>query len=108
MSDLLTVVGFSPADEEAEARVAEFRRLFPDVTLRFADDGPLDDAAFLADVAAGDAPDVVYVDRDLIGALAAPGGIVPIDEWIAREAVDLHQFRAPKRGVPDRGVAELV
>jgi multiple sugar transport system substrate-binding protein len=93
MSEMLTVAGFNPDDVVAEARVAEFRRVFPDVELRFVDEGPLDDAAFLAGVAAGDAPDLAYVDRDLIGALAARGAIVPIDEWVAREEVDLHQFR---------------
>src|SRR4051794_18917153 len=103
MQTRLTVMGFTATDELEAARVAEARRILPDVELRLVE-GPLDEEALRAATSGGNAPDLVYVDRDLIGAYAARGQILPIDEELARESIDLHQFRdAALRHVTFRG-----
>jgi multiple sugar transport system substrate-binding protein len=87
-----TVMGFSPIDVVDQARLALVREASPEVDLRLID-GPLDERAVLDAVAAGDPPDLIYLDRDLIGRYAALGSIVPLNPWIEREQVDLRQFR---------------
>ncbi|HEY0641467.1 MAG TPA: extracellular solute-binding protein [Pseudonocardiaceae bacterium] len=88
----ITTMGFGLPDEHATARVDAFREANPDVEVRV-NEGGFDEQQFLSAVAAGDAPDVVYVDRNRIGSLAARGAIEPIDDCVEREKIDLGQYR---------------
>jgi multiple sugar transport system substrate-binding protein len=103
MTTRLTVLGFTASDELEAARVAEARLLRPDIEATVID-GPLDEAAFLAAHASGDAPDLVYLDRELIGEFAARGLIQPLDDAFEREGIARRQFRdAALRHVTFRG-----
>jgi multiple sugar transport system substrate-binding protein len=88
----ITTMGFGLPDEHATARVDAFRSANPDIEVRV-NEGGFDEQQFLSAIAADDAPDMVYVDRNRIGSLAARGAIVPIDDCIEREKVDLDQYR---------------
>jgi multiple sugar transport system substrate-binding protein len=88
----ITTMGFGLPDEHATARVDAFRQANADVEVRV-NEGGFDEQQFLSAVASGDAPDVVYVDRNRIGSLAARGAIEPIDDCVDREKVDLGQYR---------------
>jgi multiple sugar transport system substrate-binding protein len=92
MTTRLTVMGFTAADELEQARIEEASRAMPGVEL-VVDEGPLDEIAFREAVDRGTGPDLIYVDRDLIGAYAARGLIAPIDAHLDREGIDRHQFR---------------
>src|SRR5690606_13770908 len=50
---------------------------------------------FLSSVAADDAPDLIYANRDQIGTFASRGAIIPLDECIAGEGIDTSVFRQP-------------
>ncbi len=103
MNDTLQVLGFSLADDVSVERIDQFRRLEPGINLPI-DEEPLDHPAVLAAIAAGDAPDVVYLDRDVIGAYAVRNALLPLDALMSRDGVELSQFRdAPLRHVTFRG-----
>ncbi len=88
----ITTMGFGLPDEHATARVDAFRSANPDIEVRV-NEGAFDEQQFLSAVAADDSPDMVYLDRNRIGSLAARGAIEPIDDCLAREKVDLGQYR---------------
>jgi multiple sugar transport system substrate-binding protein len=88
----ITTMGFGLPDEHATARVDAFRAANEGIEVRV-NEGGFDEQQFLSAVAADDAPDVVYVDRNRIGSLAARGAIEPIDDCLSREQVDLDRYR---------------
>lgn len=88
----LTTMGFGLPDEHATARVAEFKKAYPDVAVQI-NEGAFDEQQFLAAVASGSPPDVVYLDRDKIGSYAARGALQPMDACVSDQHVDLSQFR---------------
>src|SRR5690348_12193235 len=73
MSDL-RVLGFNTADDVSAARLEEVRQAEPRLVPRIKAE-PLDQDAVLAAIGARDAPDVLYLDRDDIGAYAARDAI---------------------------------
>ena len=44
-------------------------------------------------VASGAPPDLVYVDREIIGTYAARGAILPLDECVSAAQIDMGQYR---------------
>lgn len=88
----ITTMGFGLPDEHATARVDAYRAAHPEVDVRV-NEGGFDEQQFLSAVAAGDSPDVLYVDRNRIGSLAARGAIEPIDDCLSKQEVDLGQYR---------------
>ena len=52
-----------------------------------------DEQQFLSAVAGGDPPDVVYLDRNIIGTYAARGAIQPMDDCVEQADVDMDAFR---------------
>jgi multiple sugar transport system substrate-binding protein len=90
----LSIYGFGPGDEVANTRAAiATKAVAPAKVSNPA--GGFDDERFLALVAAGNAPDVVYLDRQKVGEYAARGALVPLDACIANAKIDLAQYRKP-------------
>lgn len=91
-SGSLSVMGFSLPDEVATVRVDRFRELYPDVELNITEGG-LDQQQFLTAVASGNAPDVVYMSRELLSTYAVRGALMPLEECIASQNIDMSQYR---------------
>jgi multiple sugar transport system substrate-binding protein len=91
-SGALQIMGFSGGDEVASSRMAAFRAAYPDVDVT-ANKGDFDAQQFLTAVSSGNAPDVVYMDRKLIGTYAAQGAIEPMDTCIEDQHIDTSQYR---------------
>lgn len=92
ISGTLNVMGFSLPDEIASVRVDQFIATYPDVEVNITE-GALDDQQFLTAVASGNAPDVVYMGRDVISTYAVRGAIVPLTECIDTMGIDMSQYR---------------
>jgi multiple sugar transport system substrate-binding protein len=56
-------------------------------------EGGFDEQQFLSAVASGAPPDLVYVDREIIGTYAARGAIQPLDECVSAAQIDMGQYR---------------
>ena len=92
LSGGLSVMGFSGVDEVATSRVEVAETELGDVEVELIE-GELDLQQFLASVASGEPPSLLYADRDQIGSLAARNAIVPLDECIDGEGIDMGEFR---------------
>ncbi|HEX7745262.1 MAG TPA: extracellular solute-binding protein [Micromonosporaceae bacterium] len=88
----LTTMGFSLPDEIAKTRVDVFKRDNPNVKLTITEGG-FDEQQFLSAVAGGNPPDVVYMDRKLIGTYAKRGSIQPLTGCIDKQKIDMDQYR---------------
>jgi multiple sugar transport system substrate-binding protein len=77
----LTTLGFGLVDEIASSRVDVFRTKHPDVDLRI-NEGAFDAQQFLSAVASGRSPDLVYLDRELIGSYAHRGALQPLTSCV--------------------------
>jgi multiple sugar transport system substrate-binding protein len=90
----LTTMGFGyeSGDEIAQVRVDTFKEQFPDVEVTV-QEGGFDEQAFLSSVASGDAPDAVYLDRNLVGTYAARGAIQPLGDCLGRAGIDMSVYR---------------
>ncbi|GLW20745.1 sugar ABC transporter substrate-binding protein [Microbispora amethystogenes] len=87
----LTTMGFGFPDEIATTRADAFKKAHPEVKLTV-NQGQFDEQAFLSAVASGNPPDVVYLDRQLIGTYAARGAIQPLDDCVAKEGIPMSDF----------------
>ena len=85
-------MGFGLGDALASVRMDEARRALTGVRVQV-NEGAFDEQQFLSAVAADDPPDVVRMDRALIGGYAARGALLPLTECLRREKVDLDQYR---------------
>ena len=92
VSGTLSTFGFSLPDEIATTRVDTFKKAYPQVQVKITEGG-FDEQQFLSAVASGAPPDLVYVDREIIGTYAARGAIQPLDDCIARAQIDMGQYR---------------
>jgi multiple sugar transport system substrate-binding protein len=91
-SGTLAVMGFGGEDEVAQARIGAFKSAYPGVTVKN-NKGEFDAQQFLTAVASGNPPDLVYLDRKLVGTYAAKGAIQPMDDCIKNSAIDTGQYR---------------
>jgi multiple sugar transport system substrate-binding protein len=66
VSGTLSTFGFSLPDEIATTRVDTFKKAYPQVQVKITEGG-FDEQQFLSAVASGSPPDLVYVDREIIG-----------------------------------------
>lgn len=82
------------ADEIARTRYDVFAEQYPDVDLGFTE-ADFDVQTFLTAVAAGDTPDVVRMDRAIIGTFIAEGALEPLDQCITDSGIDMTQYREP-------------
>ena len=92
VSGMLSTFGFSLPDEIATTRVDTFKKAYPQVQVKITEGG-FDEQQFLSAVASGAPPDLVYVDREIIGTYAARGAIQPLDDCISQAQIDMGQFR---------------
>src|SRR3954468_5567053 len=86
--------GEGAADEIATTRYDIFAKNHPDVTISFTE-ADFDAQQFLASVAAGNPPDVIRMDRAIIGTYVANGALEPLDQCITDFGIDMSQFREP-------------
>ncbi|MET8805420.1 extracellular solute-binding protein [Streptomyces sp. NPDC004546] len=88
----LSTQGFGKPDDVGQARIDAFKSAYPKVKLRL-NEGDFDPQQFLSAVSSGNAPDLVYLDRDLVGSYAAQGVIQPLDDRIASAGIDTGMYR---------------
>ena len=93
-SQTLSIYGFGTGDEVARARAALATKAVAPAKVDNPNGG-FNDQAFLADVASGNVPDLVYLDRQEIGTYAAKGALQPLTSCIKSQSIDLSQFRKP-------------
>jgi multiple sugar transport system substrate-binding protein len=88
----LTIMGFGTnGDDVAKTRYAIAERAVGgDVS---APNGGFDDQQFLAAIAAGDVPDLVYFSRDKVGTYAARGALVPLTSCVKSHKINMKQYR---------------
>ncbi|MGW4296588.1 extracellular solute-binding protein [Micromonospora chersina] len=91
-SGALSTMGFGLSDEIAKTRVDAFKKDHPDVQLNITE-GAFDEQQFLSAVASGNPPDLVYMDRKLIGTYAKRGSIQPLTDCVEKQKIDLGQYR---------------
>jgi multiple sugar transport system substrate-binding protein len=91
-SGKLNIMGFGGEDEVAQARISAFEKTYPDVSVTH-NKGDFDAQQFLTALASGNPPDLVYIDRNLIGTYAAKGALQPLSDCVSGQQVDLGQYR---------------
>jgi multiple sugar transport system substrate-binding protein len=91
-SDTFITMGFGLGDAIATSRVDDARKALGGVELQV-NEGAFDEQQFLSAVAAGDPPDVVNMDRTLIGGYAARGALLPLTDCLRREDIDLEKYQ---------------
>ena len=89
-SATLRIYGFGSGDEIANTRAALARKAVSPAKVANPTGG-FDDQQFLAQVASGNVPDLVYLDRQKVGTYAAKGALQPVDSC----GIDLGRFRKP-------------
>jgi len=91
-SGTLKIMGFGGDDEVATARVDAFKAAYPGVKVSSAK-GDFDAQQFLTALASGNPPDLVYMDRNLIGTYAKKNAVVPLEGCISSQQIDTSQYR---------------
>ena len=89
-----TPEGEGAADEIATTRYDAFVKQYPDVSVEFTE-SDFNAQQFLTSVAAGNPPDVIRMDRAIIGTYVAQGALDPLDECISKFGIDMSQYREP-------------
>jgi multiple sugar transport system substrate-binding protein len=92
-ADTLSIMGFGTPDEIATVRVDRAKRAIAPAELQLIRGG-FDQQQFLSSVAAGRPPDLIYMDRQLIGTFANRGAIVPLTTCIRSQKINMKQYRA--------------
>ncbi|RKT76847.1 carbohydrate ABC transporter substrate-binding protein (CUT1 family) [Terracoccus luteus] len=91
-SGTLRIMGFGGEDEVGQSRIKAFKDAYPGVTVSN-NKGDFDAQQFLTALASGNPPDLVYMDRNLIGTYAQQGAVVPLEDCISSRSVDTSQYR---------------
>jgi len=89
-----TPSGEGAADEIATTRYDVFAKQYPDVSVQFTE-ADFKAQAFLTAVAAGNPPDVVRMDRGIIGTYVAEGALDPLTDCVSKMGIDMSQYRDP-------------
>jgi multiple sugar transport system substrate-binding protein len=87
----LTIMGFGKGDDVAESRAAIASKAVGGSVDR--PSGSFNDQQFLAAVASGNPPDLVYLDRQKVGTYAAKGAFIPLTSCIKSQKIDMKQYR---------------
>jgi len=87
----LNIMGFGKGDDVAESR-AEIAIKAVNATVN-RPSGGFNDQQFLAAVASGNAPDLVYLDRQKVGTYAAKGAFLPLSACIKSQKINMKQYR---------------
>jgi multiple sugar transport system substrate-binding protein len=88
----LTMMGFGTGDEIAKTRFDLANKAIAPSSAK-ASEGDFDAQQFLSAVASSTPPDLVYMDRQLLGTYATKGAVVPLTDCISTEKIDMSQFR---------------
>ncbi|WP_203230978.1 ABC transporter substrate-binding protein [Nocardioides caldifontis] len=117
LSGTLEVMGFGTEDDVAQNRLAEAEKALGDVEVDLVE-GDLDIQQFLASVADGSPPDLVYAERNQIGTFASRGAVVPLADCLEGEGIDTGIFNEAALGqvtfddevygVPEFNVVQIV
>jgi multiple sugar transport system substrate-binding protein len=84
-------MGFGTGDDVAESRAAIATKAVGGDVSR--PSGAFNDQTFLAAVASGNVPDLVYLDRQKVGTYAAKGAFLPLTSCIKSDKIDMKQYR---------------
>ena len=93
----LSTQGFGKPDDVGQARIDAFKSAYPKVDLHL-NEGDFDPQQFLSAVASGSPPDLIYMDRQLVGSYAGQGAVQPLDDLISSAGLDLNNYRKPAIG----------
>jgi multiple sugar transport system substrate-binding protein len=89
----LKVYGFGPGDEIANTRADLAERAVGASNNVDNPRGGFNDQQFLASVASGDVPDVVYLDRAKVAQYAARGAFQPLTNCVRNQRINLKLYR---------------
>jgi len=89
----LNIMGFGTGDDVAESRAAIATKAVGGSVSR--PSGSFNDQTFLAAVASGNSPDLVYLDRQKVGTYAAKGAFLPLTSCIKSQKINTKQYRIP-------------
>jgi multiple sugar transport system substrate-binding protein len=84
-------MGFGTGDDVAETRAAIATKAVGGSVNR--PSGSFNDQQFLAAVASGNVPDLVYLDRQKVGTYAAKGAFQPLTSCIKSQKINMKQYR---------------
>ncbi|HET7138221.1 MAG TPA: extracellular solute-binding protein [Gaiellaceae bacterium] len=87
----LNIMGFGKGDDVAESRAAIAIKAVGGTVNR--PSGSFNDQQFLAAVASGNVPDLVYLDRQKVGTYAAKGAFLPLTSCIKSQKINMKQYR---------------
>jgi multiple sugar transport system substrate-binding protein len=87
----LNIMGFGTGDDVAESRAAIATKAVGGAVNR--PSGSFNDQQFLAAIASGNAPDLVYLDRQKVGTYAAKGAFLPLTSCISSQKISTKQYR---------------
>jgi multiple sugar transport system substrate-binding protein len=90
----LTTMGFGVGDEIASTRVDLADKAIAPSKVKIGGNA-FDAQQFLSAVASDSPPDLVFMDRQLMGTYAARGTLTPLEDCVAKESIDLDQYRDP-------------
>jgi multiple sugar transport system substrate-binding protein len=90
----LTTMGFGTPDEIATVRVGLADKAIAPAKVKISENA-FDPQQFLSAVASNKPPDLVYMDRQLIGTYAARGTLEPLEDCVSQQNIDLDQYRDP-------------
>jgi multiple sugar transport system substrate-binding protein len=88
----LRVYGFGGGDDVATNRAKLARRALAPAKVA-TPEGAFDAQRFLTQLASGNVPDVIYVDRQQVATLAARGALQPLDRCVEKQDIDTSQYR---------------
>ncbi|MGK5683226.1 ABC transporter substrate-binding protein [Actinoplanes sp. URMC 104] len=88
----LSMMGFGTGDDIAKTRFDLANKAIAPSTAKAAE-GSFSAQQFLSAVAAKSPPDLVYMERRLLGTYAAKKALVPLDDCVADQKIDLSHFR---------------
>ena len=88
----LTMMGFGTGDEVAKTRFDAANAAIAPSSAK-ASEGSFNAQQFLSAVASNTPPDLVYMERRLLGTYAARNALVPLSDCVDREKIDMSQFR---------------
>src|SRR3954447_21182179 len=89
----LSIMGFGKGDDVAESRADIATKAIGGDVPR--PSGSFNDQQFLAAVASGNPPDLVYLDRQKVGTYAAKGAFQPLTSCIKSQKISMKQYRIP-------------
>jgi multiple sugar transport system substrate-binding protein len=88
----LTMMGFGTGDEIAKTRFDAANAAIAPSSAK-ASEGSFNAQQFLSAVASGTPPDLVYMERRLLGTYAAKNALTPLTDCVDRAKIDMSQFR---------------